>query len=310
MQFQDELAAGVVLVRPALQSPDYQPGLAGWAVKIDGSAEFSDIVIRGGGTQDPVVVGNPNSPQVIIRTSAGNGLIVFPTNRPVEQLASTVGSAVIDAGLPQERAELQINGPTVTGANGGVRLVLQSQPQNNTNISRFAVQNRAGTEVYFTVDQTECHITGRVLESEQSTATATAYAANVTGDAFDRVRILTSGSISWGSGAAARDVTLSRSGVRTLAVTGALTAENWQSGSVNIMPTVADQWTANAAVVFPTAFASVPVVMITCTTNGPGVGTTTQLEMCVTNTTTTGCNIRIRRGNLTNTTISWLAVAT
>lgn len=47
MQFQDELAGGVVLVRPALQSPDYVPGVSGWAVKIDGSAEFNDITVRG-----------------------------------------------------------------------------------------------------------------------------------------------------------------------------------------------------------------------------------------------------------------------
>lgn len=310
MQFQDELAGGVVLVRPALQSPDYVTQVSGWAIKIDGSAEFSNVVIRGGGTQDPIVVGSPGSPQVIIRTTAGNGLIVFPTNRAIEQLAATVGSAVIDSGLPQERAELQINGPTVTGANGGVRIVLQSQPQDATNISRFAVQNRAGTQVYFTVDQTEVHITGRVLESEQSTSTATAYAANVTADAFDRMRIMTSGRIEWGTGAAARDVGLFRSGVGRLAVAGMLTADNVQSGSVVITPTVAGAWTANVAVTFSPAFLTAPVVMVTCTVGAPVVGSTVELECAVVGTTTAGCSIRIRRGDLTATTISWLAVST
>lgn len=47
MRFEDDLAGGVVLVRPALQSPDYVAGVSGWAVKIDGSAEFNDIVVRG-----------------------------------------------------------------------------------------------------------------------------------------------------------------------------------------------------------------------------------------------------------------------
>lgn len=47
MQFQDDLAAGIVLVRPALQSPDYNPGVAGWTVNIDGSAEFNNLVLRG-----------------------------------------------------------------------------------------------------------------------------------------------------------------------------------------------------------------------------------------------------------------------
>ena len=50
MEFQDELAAGVTLVRPALQSPDYAAGSAGWAIKIDGSAEFNNITIRGAQT--------------------------------------------------------------------------------------------------------------------------------------------------------------------------------------------------------------------------------------------------------------------
>ncbi|MFE4727856.1 hypothetical protein, partial [Microbacterium sp. NPDC056736] len=47
MQFQDELAGGIVLIRPALQSPDFQPGTSGWCVRIDGSAEFNDITVRG-----------------------------------------------------------------------------------------------------------------------------------------------------------------------------------------------------------------------------------------------------------------------
>lgn len=48
MQFDDDPVGGVTLVRPAIQSPDYVPGVSGWAVKIDGSAEFNDVVIRGG----------------------------------------------------------------------------------------------------------------------------------------------------------------------------------------------------------------------------------------------------------------------
>ena len=46
MQFQDELAAGQILVRPALQSPNYSAGTTGWAVKLDGSAEFNNVTIR------------------------------------------------------------------------------------------------------------------------------------------------------------------------------------------------------------------------------------------------------------------------
>lgn len=47
MQFQDDLAAGIVLVRPALRSPNYAAGSAGWNVGVDGSAEFNNVVVRG-----------------------------------------------------------------------------------------------------------------------------------------------------------------------------------------------------------------------------------------------------------------------
>lgn len=47
MQFQDDLAAGIVLVRPALRSPGYVAGSSGWTVNLDGSAEFNDVTVRG-----------------------------------------------------------------------------------------------------------------------------------------------------------------------------------------------------------------------------------------------------------------------
>jgi hypothetical protein len=50
LQFQDELAGGIVLVRPALRSPDFVTGVSGWSINIDGSAEFNDVIIRGGVT--------------------------------------------------------------------------------------------------------------------------------------------------------------------------------------------------------------------------------------------------------------------
>lgn len=376
MQFQDELAGGVVLIRPALQSPDYVAGASGWAIKIDGSAEFNNITIRGDGTSDPVVVGDSNSPQVIIRTSAGNGLIVFPTNRPIELDAATVGSAVIDPGAANERAELQLTGPTVDGATDGVRIVLRSQPEDGSLPAAFSVQNRTGTTTFFAVDETEVRVVEMRIDSRQLADTGIILAGYVTTDAFDRVVITAGGQIEWGPGSGARDVrlyreaanvlttddtfrvyrgavgdnalsvrvtgdttsrlfinadggahwgpgggaasdvSLIRSGaaalqvVGALDVTGVLTAANIQSGTVSITPTVANEWTANTAVVFPAAFATAPEVMLTCTAGAPGSATTTELEMAAASITTTGFNCRIRRGNLTATTLSWLAVST
>ncbi|MFF1450175.1 hypothetical protein ACFVYF_18850 [Streptomyces sp. NPDC058274] len=55
----------------------------------------------------------------------------------------------------------------------------------------------------------------------QSTAGNDAFGINVTGDAFDRVRVTSDGKISWGPGTAARDMSLYRDGTGFLGLTGA-----------------------------------------------------------------------------------------
>lgn len=48
LSFQDDILAGTTLVRAAINSPNYVQGSTGWAIKIDGSAEFNNVTIRGG----------------------------------------------------------------------------------------------------------------------------------------------------------------------------------------------------------------------------------------------------------------------
>lgn len=50
MAFQNSVVGGVSLVRPAIQSPNFATGSTGWQVSVDGSAEFNNVVIRGGTT--------------------------------------------------------------------------------------------------------------------------------------------------------------------------------------------------------------------------------------------------------------------
>lgn len=46
--FADPILGGAEkLVRRAIQSPDYSPGVSGWSINKDGSAEFNDLDIRG-----------------------------------------------------------------------------------------------------------------------------------------------------------------------------------------------------------------------------------------------------------------------
>jgi hypothetical protein len=47
MGFRQAILAGVTLIREAIRSPDYVPGVSGWSINRDGTAEFSDTTIRG-----------------------------------------------------------------------------------------------------------------------------------------------------------------------------------------------------------------------------------------------------------------------
>lgn len=47
MQPGNPIVGGTVLRRPAIQSPDFVTGVSGWIVKIDGSAEFNNVSVRG-----------------------------------------------------------------------------------------------------------------------------------------------------------------------------------------------------------------------------------------------------------------------
>src|SRR5690242_15596754 len=46
------------LALPMMQSPNYVPGVSGWAIAQDGSAEFNDVTIRGASLQSSLTAGN------------------------------------------------------------------------------------------------------------------------------------------------------------------------------------------------------------------------------------------------------------
>ncbi len=231
MSFLNQIVAGLKLVRAAIQSPDYDAGVSGWSINRDGSAEFNNVAIRGGGSSDPLVVGPTGLPQVVVRTTPTNGLVLFPTNRPIEAAAATLNSAVVDEGAATERAELQMTGPTVTGATDGVRLVLRSQPNNGSLPAEFSVQSRDGTVTYLVVDETEVRVVERRIDSRQLVATAPILTGYVTVDPFDRIQVLASGEIQLGPGASARDVVLRRGGANLLQTPDNFDAANYPSGA-------------------------------------------------------------------------------
>lgn len=52
MAFRNPIVAGVQLVRSAIESSNYAPGVSGWAIFENGTAEFSSIIIRGASVFD------------------------------------------------------------------------------------------------------------------------------------------------------------------------------------------------------------------------------------------------------------------
>ena len=200
--FLNPIVGGTALRIPAIQSPDYVAGVSGWIVRIDGSAEFNNITIRGSGTTTAVVVGPSTGPQVTIGSTASAGFIQFPTNRPIESHISTIIAAVQNSGLANENSTLQIQGPSVTGATD--RCEIQINSQNNDGSSNanfnfnagsasiaydqttFVISNQAGTASALRVNTAAGH-TGNMFRLQingtdqfvvDNGGTLTTYAAN------------------------------------------------------------------------------------------------------------------------------------
>lgn len=64
--FSNPVVGGVVLVRPAIRSPNYVAGTSGWSINITGDAEFNNAIIRG----DLQVGGVPPAPSIEVADPA------------------------------------------------------------------------------------------------------------------------------------------------------------------------------------------------------------------------------------------------
>lgn len=71
--FSNPIVGGTVLIRPAIQSPDYVAGTSGWSINKDGTAEFNDVTVRGevhvGTGQDFIDLNPGPPPSITISTS-------------------------------------------------------------------------------------------------------------------------------------------------------------------------------------------------------------------------------------------------
>lgn len=80
MPFENPIVGGTALRIPAIQSPGFDPGVAGWIIRIDGSAEFNDVVIRGGTVISGTALyynGTPALGNLILSIAAAAGVDSF-----------------------------------------------------------------------------------------------------------------------------------------------------------------------------------------------------------------------------------------
>ena len=74
--FSDPITAGGILVQPEIRSPNFVTGVSGWDIRVDGTAEFNDLILHGG-----TVVISSDLLQFVFPTSNGVTLIA-PSGDP------------------------------------------------------------------------------------------------------------------------------------------------------------------------------------------------------------------------------------
>ena len=86
MPFSNPIASGTILAQIAIQSPNFVPGVSGWAIYQNGSAEFNDIDVLGGiigGTisgatiSGSTITGSSVTADIVNIESANAGLFVY-----------------------------------------------------------------------------------------------------------------------------------------------------------------------------------------------------------------------------------------
>ena len=81
MPFNNPIAGGDFLVRPAIKSPNFVTGVSGWSINRDGTAEFSQLTARGG-----LIVTGGNEIDII---DAGGNTVI--------RISPTLGVSIFDA---------------------------------------------------------------------------------------------------------------------------------------------------------------------------------------------------------------------
>jgi len=215
MGFDNPVVGGTALRIPAIQSPNYAAGSAGWIIKIDGSAEFNNLTVRGeflgtnfiinssgiflysatpaagkligswanaAGTDAytnaypaGIAVGLNTKPQVHISSNASTGYMELPTNRAIENTIANILASVGNSGAANEYATLQLHGPSVTGATDAASIQLNSQNNDGTSEANYRLATGTGA---LTMDQDVMTLTGPRLAAFPDASASSALFVN------------------------------------------------------------------------------------------------------------------------------------
>lgn len=115
--FTNPLVAGTTLIRTAIHSPDYVPGVSGWTINKDGSYEFG----AGGSFRGDLTVSAIDGSQVIIDAGGGAEIDLYPqttagvnVDSPGHIKANTVGTLpTVATFINIQSATIDTGGPTV-----------------------------------------------------------------------------------------------------------------------------------------------------------------------------------------------------
>lgn len=287
MPFRNSILAGTILVREAMQSPNYSAGNAGWIVRQDGTAEFADLVIRSSdGSGSTVIVANGT---VTIEDGAGHTVVQLDSDgyRLYDSLGDLVAQITLDAG----------------GNLGGFYCRNFVAPQN----------------VYAFLSGGQL-VSGPVTQSVAALHGFLQYAIAPTVPQPYAVQTLSTGAIAL-TDDEARIQLISQRGLRSVAyvdggssavkadlyVTGKVVSDNIRSGSVTTPAPGAGGGTTTQAVTFADAMDATPRVVITPVSSVDPA--TVAIDAYVDSVTTSGFTVRCYRSTNSTSTFSYIAIS-
>ncbi len=114
MAFDNPLTGGDgALIYPRIKSPDYTPGVDGWSIERDGSAEFNNVVVRG-----EVYVRSPSTGSYVRIWNQVPGDSAVIEIRPDDSVGTVDAPAYIATGSDSVFGQggLSISGPSINGS--------------------------------------------------------------------------------------------------------------------------------------------------------------------------------------------------